>query len=295
MKKKIVANESERIDKYLRNYLPLSRERIQKLIKCGSIVVNEKKVEPSYKLKIGDTIEIIQKEVETFSLIPPENLPLDIIYEDEDIIVINKPSGILTHPTYHSIKGTLLNRILAHTRLSSVGAPLRPGVVHRLDKETSGVIVFAKSDSAYWDLVEQFKNRRVEKIYLAFVYGKFTPREKEVEFTIVPDRENPTRMKVKFLKGKKAITRIRVLKYCNNFSLVEVKPLTGRTHQIRLTLKYLGFPILGDFKYGMESELIERTALHAYKLSFYHPRKSEKVEFTAPLPDDLKVLLGECL
>lgn len=295
MKREIVAKEKERIDKYLKKYLPFSREKIQKLIKNGFIVVNGEKIEPSYKLKIGDKIEISDDKIESASSIPPENLPLEIIYEDEDIIVINKPPGIITHPTPQSLKGTLLNRILAHTTLSQIGAPLRPGVVHRLDKETSGVIVFAKSDYAYWNLVEQFKNRNVEKTYLAFVKGKFLPQEKVVEFTVVHDKENPTKMKVRFLRGKKAITRIKVLKYCGNFSLLEVKPLTGRTHQIRITLKYLGFPILGDTKYGVESELIKRTALHSYKLSLHHPRENKKMEFTAPLPDDLKVLLRECL
>jgi len=223
--------------------------------------------------------------------IEPEEGILDIIYEDEEIIVINKSPGVLTHPTFSVKKGTLINKLVFHTSLSDIGALLRPGVVHRLDKDTSGVIVFAKTDFTHRNLVEQFKNRKVEKIYLAVVEGKFYPEEKEVEFTVSPSKDNPTIMKVHYLRGKKTLTRIKVLKYFDKVTLVQARPVTGRTHQIRITLAHLGFPIIGDKKYGGEkSELISRTALHSYKLSFQHSGTGRFQTFCAPVPEDFKLL-----
>lgn len=281
-----------RIDKYLAEKLNISRERIKYLIKEGKILVNSKKIDPSYKLHQGDLITILSIEDEKIvSEVKPEKGKIDIIYEDDEIIVVNKPAGILTHPTIHTKTGTLLNYVLFYTSLSSIGSPLRSGVVHRLDKETSGVIVFAKTDTAYWNLVEQFKNRQIEKYYIAVVKGKFTPEEKTIEFTVIPDKDNHTKMKVHFLKGKKALTHIKVMKYIDNLSLLLVKPITGRTHQIRITLSYSGFPIIGDKKYGIESKLISRCALHAWKLSFFHPVEKVRKTFVAEIPEDIKRII----
>lgn len=280
----------ERIDKFLKEITKISREKIKKLIKEKKIVVNDKKVEPSYLLNKNDIIKIFEEETKE-EIIKPEKGKIDIIYEDEDIIVVNKPSGILTHPTFNIKTGTLINFLLAHTKLSNIGSPYRPGVVHRLDKETSGVIVFAKNDFSYWSLIEQFKNRIVKKEYYAIVEGKFPEKKKIVEFKILPDKENPTKMKVHFLKGKDALTEIEVEKYINDFTLLKIRPITGRTHQIRLTLSYLGYPVLGDEKYGKKTETMKRIALHSYKISFIHPKDKNRIEFTAELPEDFLLFL----
>ncbi|MCM8804244.1 MAG: RluA family pseudouridine synthase [Candidatus Omnitrophica bacterium] len=288
---KYESEEKLRVDKFLKEIIKISRERIKKLIKEGKILINNVKVEPSYLLNKNDIIKIFEEEIEKEEIIKPEKGEINIIYEDEDIIVVNKESGILTHPTPNIKTGTLINFLLNHTKLSNIGAPYRPGVVHRLDKGTSGVIVFAKNDFSYWSLIEQFKNRIVKKEYYAIVRGKFSEKKKFVEFKILPDKENPTKMKIHFLKGKDALTEIEVEKYINDFTLLKIKPMTGRTHQIRLTLSYLGYPILGDERYGEKTEIIKRIALHSYKLSFIHPKNKNRIEFIAELPKDFLLFL----
>jgi len=290
----IIYNNEEkeiRIDKFLKEKIGISREKIKKMIKEGKILLNNRIIEPSYILKKNDVIEIKEyiEEIELYDVIKPEKGEIDVIYEDESLIVLNKPAGILTHPTPYIKTGTLLNFLLYHTKLSNIGAPYRPGVVHRLDKETSGVIVFAKNDFSYWSLIEQFKNRIVKKEYYAIVEGKF-PENKIVEFRVAPDKDNPTKMRVHFLKGKDALTEIEIEKYIGNYTLLKIKPITGRTHQIRLTLSYLGYPILGDEKYGKKINLIKRIALHSYKISFIHPVSNKNVEFFADLPEDFLLL-----
>ncbi len=282
-----------RIDKFLKEKTGISRERIKKLIEEGKILVNNKKIEPSYLLKENDIIKIIEEEIKSQNEIKPEKGEIDIIYEDESIIVVNKPAGILTHPTHYIKTGTLINFLLYHTKLSNIGAPYRPGVVHRLDKETSGIIVFAKDNFSYWSLIEQFKNRIIKKEYYAIVEGKFPEKKKIVEFKVFPDKENPTKMKVHFLKGKDALTEIEVEKYSENYTLLKIKPITGRTHQIRLTLSYLGYPIIGDEKYGRKNNLIGRMALHSYRISFIHPKHKKNVEFFASLPEDFLIFLTD--
>ncbi|MCX7916572.1 MAG: RluA family pseudouridine synthase, partial [bacterium] len=267
--KEIIYDKKERIriDKFLKDELKLSRERIKNFIKEGKIKVNNKIIAPSYLLNKDDLIEIYEENEKTIEEIKPEKGDLDIIYEDEDLIVVNKPSGILTHATPKIKTGTLVNFLLYHTNLSSIGNPYRPGVVHRLDKETSGVIVFAKNDFSYWSLIEQFKNRVVKKEYYAIVIGKFPEMKKKVEFRVSADKKNPLQMKVQFLKGKDALTEIEVEKYINNYTLLKIKPITGRTHQIRLTLSYLGYPVLGDKKYGSKNIDEKNLFLHSYKIS----------------------------
>ncbi|MCM8772893.1 MAG: RluA family pseudouridine synthase [Candidatus Omnitrophica bacterium] len=272
-----------RLDKFLKKEIKFSREKIKNLIKEGKILVNEKSVEPSYLLKKNDLIKIFEEDLKENETIKPEKGEIDILYEDEDIIVVNKPSGILTHPTPKIKSGTLINHLLYHTKLSNIGYPYRPGVVHRLDKETSGVIIFAKNDFSYWSLIEQFRNRIIKKEYYAIVRGKFPEKKKTVEFKISPDKENPTKMKVHYLKGKDALTEIEVEKYIDDYTLLKIKPITGRTHQIRLTLSYLGYPIIGDLKYGEKAEKT-KLYLHSYKLTIIHPKTKNKLEFIAPLP-----------
>lgn len=285
--KEIKYNKEEklRIDRFLKEGLKLSRERIKNLIKEGKILLNDKIIEPSYLLNKNDVIKIIEEEIKKDETIKPEKGKINIIYEDEYLIVVNKPPGILTHPTSKIKSGTLINFLLCHTTLSNIGAPYRPGVVHRLDRETSGVIVLAKTDFSYWSLIDQFKNRLVKKEYYAIVKGRFPENKKIVEFKVSPDKENPTKMKVRFLKGKNALTEIEVEKYIENCTLLKLKPITGRTHQIRLTLSYLGFPVLGDTKYGGEKSSADKLFLHSHKISFIHPKTKNFVEFIADFPE----------
>ncbi|MCM8818748.1 MAG: RluA family pseudouridine synthase [Candidatus Omnitrophica bacterium] len=285
--------EKLRIDKFLKEELKLSRERIKNLIKENKILVNEKPVEPSYLLNKNDSIKLIEEDIKKDEIIKPEKGDLYIIYEDMDIIVVNKPSGILTHPTPKIKSNTLINFLLYHTKLADIGAPYRPGVVHRLDKETSGVIVFAKNDFSYWSLIEQFKNRIIKKEYYAIVKGRFPEKKKIVEFKVSPDKENLTKMRVRFLKGKDALTEIEVEEHFENYTLLKLKPFTGRTHQIRLTLSYLGYPVLGDTKYGGEKTLSGKLFLHSYKISFIHPKTRKIIEFIAPFPEHFNNFLTD--
>ncbi|MCM8761782.1 MAG: RluA family pseudouridine synthase [Candidatus Omnitrophica bacterium] len=298
MDRKLIYQENKkgRIDIYLKTTLKISREKVKLLLKDGLVLIQNKQVEPSYLLKNGDEILIKKGEFlyETSqNNILPERYQLDIIYYDNDIIVINKPAGILTHPTGKVKSGTMINFLLNFTSLSDTGNPSRPGVVHRLDRETSGVMVFARTYSAWENLVLQFKNRMIEKEYLAIVKGKFYPLRKEIEFTVSHSRKNHTKMEVHYLKGKKTVNIIEVVKYIDDLTLVKVKPITGRTHQIRLALTYSGYPVIGDTKYGVMSELISRVALHSYRISFLHPFTKQKCEFIAPVPDDFLKITGK--
>lgn len=295
MDRKLIYKEKkkQRVDVYLKEILKTSRENIKLLLKEEIILVKNKRVEPSYLLKNGDEILIKDSlSANNKGDILPEKYPLDIIYNDNDIIVVNKPAGVLTHPTEKIKSGTMVNFLLNITSLCKTDNSLRPGVVHRLDRDTSGVMVFAKTDSAWESLVLQFKNRLVEKEYLAIVKGRFYPFKKEVEFTIT-HKDDRTGMAVHYLKGKKAVTVIEVIKYIDNLTLVKAKPITGRTHQIRLALSHTGYPVIGDVKYGIKSELISRVALHSYKLSFYHPSTNQRCEFKAPVPDDFLKITGK--
>jgi len=289
------AGGKERTDRYLREHLNISRERIKEFLRSGSILVNGKTVSPSRLLQSGDEITIKEASSIRDPLVRPECGHIEIIYEDSDIIAVNKPAGIITHPTTRILTGTLVNFLLYHTTLSSIGMPYRPGVVHRLDKETSGAVVFAKNDSSHNSLVRQFQNREVEKEYIAVVQGDFKPLRLQVEFTVSPDRDNRTRMEVHYLRGKKALTVIEVLNHVDGLSVLKVKPVTGRTHQIRITLAHLGYPVIGDLKYGVASNLIDRVALHSRRITLSLPSTGEKITFSASLPADLLTIVRERL
>ncbi|HOL67696.1 MAG TPA: RluA family pseudouridine synthase [bacterium] len=280
-----------RVDKFLAESLGLSRSYWQRLLRQGFCLVNGRAVSPDYRLHTG-TIVLLKEEIkEDVSSTGPCSGEVPIIYQDQAIIVASKPAGLLTHPFPSSEKDSLVGRVLARFTLTRIGQPWRPGVVHRLDRETSGVLVLARTDEAYWSLVNQFKHHQVEKNYLAVVKGRFPAEKKTVELGVGARRGQPTRMQVRFLSGKIAVTRFNLLEQLPDASLVEVIPITGRTHQIRVTLSYCGFPVLGDRKYGVESSYISRTALHAYRLAFIHPVTGQKMEFSAPLPEDLVTLL----
>ncbi|MGM0436858.1 MAG: RluA family pseudouridine synthase [Bacillota bacterium] len=289
-----------RIDKFLaKKHKDFSRSYIQKLINEEYVKINNKSIKKSYKLKKGDSVEVYEKESEELDLEPYE-LDLTIIYEDKNIIVINKPAGLLVHPSPHEKKKTLVNALLDYTNdLSGIGGVKRPGIVHRLDKNTSGAIVVAKDDKSHRNLIKQFKNRNTEKIYKAIVIGEFKYKDGKIVAPIGRDDNNRTKMAVTKKNSKKAITHFEVIAKNSNYSYLKLKLETGRTHQIRVHLSYLGYPILGDFKYGNNNENIksnlkvERQLLHSYSLSFYHPIKNNWMEFKAELPADFTKILSE--
>lgn len=286
-----------RIDKFLAaRYKDFSRSYIQKLINDEYITVDKSSVKNSYRIKKGDFVEVVEPEAEELEL-KPYPIDLDIIYEDSHIIVINKPAGLLVHPSPHEKEKTLVNAILHYTdNLSGIGGVKRPGIVHRLDRDTSGTIVVAKDDKSHKNLVEQFKNRETKKIYQAIACGNFQYNEGKIEAPIGRDSSNRTKMAVVKRNSKKAITFFKVLKRTKEYTFLEIKLKTGRTHQIRVHLSYLGYPILGDLKYGQDSKNIElntyikRQMLHAHNLGFYHPIEQKWMEFNAELPDDFEAV-----
>ncbi|MBM3238107.1 RluA family pseudouridine synthase [Candidatus Poribacteria bacterium] len=285
----------------------LSRSFIQKLIKEESITVNDKPSKPSHKLRDNDRVEIIVPEPKPAHA-QPENIPLNVLYEDGAIIVINKPAGMVTHPAAGNYAGTLVNAILAHCPdLSGIGGVQRPGIVHRLDKDTSGVLVVAKTDWAHQSLAVQFKEHRVKKIYLALICGIPAQDNGTIIAPIGRSIRNRQKMAVTNLRAREAITHFKAIERYDGFSFVEVIPETGRTHQIRVHLAHIGHPVVGDQVYGggykraineahspklkqMIAEL-NRQALHAHLLGFRHPSTEEYVEFTAPIPGDIRVVL----
>ncbi len=295
-KKEIIKVEEkisgERIDSFLAKRLDLTRTRIQELIKVEQIKVNNKKIKSSYKIEENDEIEIIIPEIQEVEIIP-EDIKIDIIFEDKDIAVINKQAGLVVHPAQGHYSGTLVNAILYHIKdLSGINGEMRPGIVHRLDKDTSGLIIIAKNDKAHLELTNMFQNKEIKKTYLAIVKGKINKKKGRIATQIGRDRNDRKKMAVldSLTQGKNAITNFRVIDQNEKFSLLKVDIETGRTHQIRVHMKYMGYPILGDSVYGRpDSE--KRQMLHAYKLEFLHPITKEKMEIIAELPDDFKKAL----
>jgi 23S rRNA pseudouridine1911/1915/1917 synthase len=280
-----------RLDKFVgEKCLELSRTRARQLIIAGSITVNGKAVKPSRKLDIGDKIDITIPP-EPPSHLTPENIPLKIIYEDADLMVVDKPAGLAVHPAPGHPTHTLANAIISYLpALAQDADSLRPGIVHRLDKDTSGLLLVAKNRLAQASLSAQFKNRTVNKAYLVLVKGRLTPEKGIIEAAIGRDPRNRQRMAV-VTKGREARTEYRVIRYAGGYSLLEIKPATGRTHQIRVHLAAIGFPVVGDATYGLKSPHLSRQFLHASKLGFHLPSTGEYVEFTSPLPPDLEQAL----
>ncbi|MCM8821547.1 MAG: RluA family pseudouridine synthase [Candidatus Omnitrophica bacterium] len=284
-------NSAERLDRFLaRNIKGVSREFCKRLMERGYVSVNKEfTYDPSRRLQKGDIIEISDFFKLPSCNIEPETGNLEVLFEDQHVIVVNKPAGILTHPLKGRTKGTLLNFILAHTKLATTGLPLRPGVVHRLDRNTSGCIIFAKTDFAYFDLVNQFKDRIVKKVYRTVVEGIFPDGIEEIS---LPLRTSASLAKVSVrFSGKNSTTKFKILKKSKNATYLEVMPVTGRTHQIRVTLAFLGHPVLGDNKYGRQSPVIDRQALHAFSISFLHPETKKQMCFSARMPLDFLNLL----
>jgi len=286
-------NVGDRLDKFLANKLDIvSRSFIHNLIIKKQVYVNEKKTKPGYFLKLSDNIRIIIPKLQdnTEIKLKPENMALSILYEDDSIIVINKPAGIIVHPAQRVVSDTVVNFLLYHCKtLSDLNGTMRPGIVHRLDKDTSGVIIATKDNIAHANLAEQFKNRKVKKTYVAVVKGIISQDKGEIDRPIARCVSNRTKMAIAYVGGKRALTKFDVIERYHQNTLINAYPRTGRTHQIRVHMASLGYPILGDSVYGESGD--NRQALHAYKISFFHPVSGKAMEFIAPLADDIKKLI----
>ena len=293
--------KAERLDTYVSSKSGLSRSHVQKLIKQGLVIVNSRIEKVSYKVKNGDSIELTIP-VQPESPLVPEDIPLDVIYEDEHIIIINKPPKMIVHPAAGYKSGTLINALIYRCgKLASIGAPLRPGIVHRLDKDTSGIIVIAKDDAAYLNLCKQFKERKVEKYYLALLYGALKKDKEEINTPIGRAIADRKKMSTKTRKGKEAVTQFEVIKRFKSATMVKIKIITGRTHQIRVHFAASGHPVLGDKIYGKKTNIkfaqrtinFSRQMLHAQSLKFKHPVDGSPLEFTTPIPKDIETAIKE--
>jgi len=291
------ADKSLRIDKYLSKQNDnISRSYIQQLIDDNMVKVNGKNEKSSYKLKLDDKIKLIIPQAKKPEIEPME-MELNIIYEDNDIIVINKQAGLIVHPVPGNWDNTLVNGLLAYSDdLSGINGVKRPGIVHRLDKDTSGALVVAKNDQSHRRLVKQFKKRETMKIYRTIVKGNVPHDKGTIDAPIGRDPVERKRMAVVKDNSKKAVSHFTVLERFNSHTYLEVKLETGRTHQIRVHLSYMGYPVLGDDKYGRKKPKknfnVDRQLLHAYKLGFNHPRTNKWLELKAELPEDFVKILG---
>lgn len=299
----------ERLDKFLtRKLKSVSRARLQKLIAEGYVLVDGMPAKASHPISPDEKIEITIPKPKKIDILP-EKLPLDIIYEDDDLIVLNKPAGMVVHPAFANYTGTLVNALLYHCgNLSSIGGRQRPGIVHRLDKETSGLMVVAKNDVTHQGLSRQFSEKTTEREYCAVAWGKFKKRKGRIETHLARSPKDRTRITVQ-PSGRVAITNYQVLETHWLHSLVSLRLETGRTHQIRVHLSFIGHPVFGDATYGGRNrqigglsnkerafavellQMMPRQALHAKSLGFVHPRKNEFVRFESELPQDMKLLL----
>ncbi len=298
----VAAGGGERLDKWLAGQLPdRSRAEVQRWIEAGQVTSAGRALKQSYRVGQGDVIEVVIPPAGEYD-VEPEDIPFEALYEDADVLVINKPAGMVVHPAAGNWRGTLVNAVLFHVPdLEGVGGAHRPGIVHRLDKDTSGVILVAKNDAAHRHLQTQFKNREVQKTYLALVYGGLDPVSGEINGAIGHDPRDRKRMGViAASQGRPATTRYETLTVYRmpgtgeRLTLVACRPLTGRTHQIRVHLAHIHHPIVGDEVYGPRRKLpfpCPRQFLHAQRLRFRLPSTGELVEFSAPLPPDLQVVL----
>ena len=290
-----------RLDRYLAGRLPeLSRTRIQELIDEGHVRLNGALARRSYRVAAGETIEVEVLPRPPLEAVP-EAIPIEVLYEDDDVVVVNKPAGMTVHAGAGTARGTLVNALLHRLeKLSAAGGALRPGIVHRLDRATSGVLVVARNDAAHWRLAEQFRARRVEKTYIALVHGSLEREAGSIGLPIARDPRRRTRMTARGRAGREARTDWRVLARLDGFTLVEAALRTGRTHQIRVHFSALRHPIVGDTLYGAPRYAragrqmlppLGRNFLHAVRIGFIHPRRGEPVEVGAPLPAELRVYL----
>ena len=291
-----LSEEGQRLDIFLSKKTGITRSQIQKFVENGAVLVQGKTMRQNYKVKSKDLISLIIPEEKLEGLIP-EQIPLDILFRDDHIVVVDKPAGMVVYPSAGHDHGTLMNALLYHCRkLAVVGGPLRPGVVHRLDKGTSGVMVIALTDEAYYNLIEQFRQRTVYKRYLALIYGNLKEDQGEITLVIGRSKSDRKKMSTRVTRGRAAVTRWKVVEKFKNTSLIEVSLGTGRTHQIRVHFASIGHPILGDRTYGKKIEIegrgkkkifFPRQMLHAELLGFTHPATGEYLEFSASVPEDM--------
>ena len=274
-----------RLDKYISDETDISRSMAAKLISDGMVTVNGKAVNKSFSVKEGDEITVVVPPPEILSA-EPENIPLDIIYEDDDLLVVNKPKGMVVHPAVGNTSGTLVNALMYHCkgRLSGINGVLRPGIVHRIDKNTSGLLVVAKNDTAHTGLAEQIKAHSMTREYLAVAMGRFKDTEGTVDAPIGRDPSDRLKMAVTPRNSKNAVTHYTVVEQYKSCAFLRLRLETGRTHQIRVHMSHIGHPILGDDVYGKAFKGIEGQCLHAYKLGFIHPVTFEYMEWSGELP-----------
>ena len=289
----IKANDRVRIDKYVMDNTDISRSKDKRMIDSGNILVNNKKVKASYNLKLDDNIYINDNYTEEVE-IKPENIPLDIVYEDDYLLVVNKKSGMVVHPAVGNYSGTLVNALMYHiNKLSSVNGSIRPGIVHRIDADTSGLLLVAKTDEVHNDLASQISNKTVVRKYIALVQGVILEDTATIDAPIGRDKNNRKKMAVTEVNSKNAITHIRVLERLKKATLIECVLETGRTHQIRVHLAYINHPVVNDPVYGykkMDDKNFGQM-LHASTIGFIHPITKKYLEFSSDVPDTFKKIL----
>lgn len=288
-----VTEGHERVDKYVaREVDSVSRSEVQNLIARGLVTVNGSEVKASQRLGPGDVIQVIVAPPQEAELVP-ERMPLRIVYEDEGLVVVDKPPGLVVHPAPGHERGTLVNALLARYPDLPMDEEGRPGIVHRLDKDTSGLIVVARSEDVRRGLQAQFKAGEVLKVYLSLVEGDVEPRSGIIDASIGRDTRNRKRMAVVRRGGRRAVTEYRVLEHLDGHSLLELRPRTGRTHQVRVHLAFIGHPVVGDSVYGRRKQRLSigRQFLHAHRLGFRHPSSGRRMELVSDLPADLEHIL----
>ena len=292
-------DENERVDKFLATRFPdFTRSFIQKAIKNGQIKLNGKDFKSNYKLKLDDKIEInIEDPIELE--IEPEDIPLDILYEDDDVLIVNKPKNMVVHPSAGHFSHTLVNAIMFHCKdsLSGINGIIRPGIVHRIDMNTTGSLIICKNDVSHTKIAEQIKEHSVNRIYVGLVYGRLANDEGTVEGPIGRNPSDRKKMAINYKNGKPAITHYKVLERFNEYTFVKFKLETGRTHQIRVHMASIGHPLVGDDIYSNNKKCkfkhLEGQCLHARTIGFIHPTLNQYVEFQAPIPEYLDKLLNK--
>lgn len=293
---RIIITENEagmRADVALAQLLEITRSNMQKLLEEGRAVRGQKVIKSNYRVKAGEEILVDLPEPQPLD-VQPEDIPLNIIYEDDDVVVVNKARGMVVHPAAGNYSGTLVNALLYHCKnLSGINGVIRPGIVHRLDKDTSGIMICAKNDSAHLSLSEQIQSKTAQRTYLAVVRGNVKNDSGIIETQIARDKNDRKKMAVVAESGRQAITEYEVAERFGKYTVVRCRLKTGRTHQIRVHMEYLGYPLVGDPKYSpMKTPFaINGQALHSLTLSFTHPRTGERLTFEAPLPEDMQKIL----